>query len=96
MSQKTHLTVEGLQQIISIKAVLNKGLSDELKLSFPDVKFTTRPLFPVSKIQNSNWVSGFAEGEGNFIIMLKKKNTSHKSGVQVALRFKVTQHNRDV
>jgi len=54
MNQKAHLIVEGLQQIISIKAGLNKGLSDELNLSFPDVKFTTRPLFPVSKIQNSN------------------------------------------
>lgn len=95
MNQKAHLTLKGLQQIISIKAVINKGLSDELNLSFPDVKFTTRPLFPVSKIQNSNWVSGFVEGEGNFMIMLKK-NPSHKSGIQVALRFKVTQHNRDV
>ena len=54
MNQKAHLTLKGLQQIISIKAVINKGLSDELNLSFPDVKFTTRPLFPVSKIQNSN------------------------------------------
>jgi hypothetical protein len=54
MNQKAHLAVQGLQQIISIKAVLNKGLSDELNLSFTDVKFTTRPLFPVSKIQNSN------------------------------------------
>ena len=72
MNQKAHLTVEGLQQIISIKAVLNKGLSDELNLSFPDVKFTTRPVFPGSKIQNSNGVSGFVEGEGNFMIMLKK------------------------
>ena len=95
MNHKAHLTVEGLQQIISIKAVLNKGLSDKLNLSFPDVKFTTRPLFPVSKIQNSNWVSGFVEGEGNFMIMLKK-NPSHKSGIQASLRFKVTQHNRDV
>ena len=76
-------------------AVLNKGLSDVLNLSFTDVKFTTRPLFPVSKIQNSNWVSGFVEGKGNFMVMLKK-NPSHKSGIQVALRFKVTQHNRDV
>jgi hypothetical protein len=95
MNQKAHLTVEGLQQIISIKAVINKGLSDELNLSFPDVKFTRRPLFPASKIQNSNRVSGFIEGEGNFMIMLKK-NPSHKYGIQVGLRFKVTQQNRDV
>lgn len=34
MNKRAHLTVEGLQQIISIKAVLNKGLSDELKPPF--------------------------------------------------------------
>lgn len=48
--QKNHLTLEGLQQIINLKAVLNKGLSDKLKLAFPNAQFATRPLFPLSNI----------------------------------------------
>ena len=36
MSNKSHLTMEGLQQIINIKASMNLGLSDLLKSEFKD------------------------------------------------------------
>lgn len=48
MGNKEHLTESGLERIIGIKAVLNLGLSDKLKLSFPNVKVLTRPLFIIS------------------------------------------------
>jgi hypothetical protein len=35
MIQKKHVTLEGLQQIINIKASMNLGLSDALKSAFP-------------------------------------------------------------
>jgi hypothetical protein len=34
---KEHLTLEGVKDIVAIRASLNKGLSDELKASFPNV-----------------------------------------------------------
>ena len=34
MKEKIHLTKEGLQQIVNIKASINNGLSDKLKLEF--------------------------------------------------------------
>ena len=41
MSRKEHLTIEGLHKIVdasrSIKASLNLGLSDKLKVAFPNV-----------------------------------------------------------
>jgi hypothetical protein len=43
MEQKEHLTKEGLQKIVSIKAVLNNGLSDSLKAAFPDLIPVPRP-----------------------------------------------------
>jgi hypothetical protein len=43
MKCKEHLTVEGLQKIVSIKAVLNKGLSEDLKAAFPDIVPSRRP-----------------------------------------------------
>jgi len=43
IEQKEHLTKEGLQKIISIKAVLNNGLSDSLKAAFPDLIPVPRP-----------------------------------------------------
>lgn len=36
---KEHLTLEGLRKIISIKASINKGLSEQLKEAFPDITF---------------------------------------------------------
>jgi hypothetical protein len=37
MSQKEHLRIEGLKKIVAIKASINLGLSDELKVVFPNL-----------------------------------------------------------
>jgi len=46
IQRKEHLTLEGLRQIVAIKASMNLGLSDKLKLVpiFPDVVPVERPL----------------------------------------------------
>jgi hypothetical protein len=43
MLSKEHLSSEGLQQIINLKAIMNKGISDELKINFPNFKLIERP-----------------------------------------------------
>ena len=43
MSNKEHVTLEGLNEIISIKASLNHGLSKELKIAFPKTVPFIRP-----------------------------------------------------
>jgi hypothetical protein len=37
MFRKEHLTTEGLRKIVSIRASLNNGLTDELNKVFPNV-----------------------------------------------------------
>ena len=44
-----HLTPEGLSKIVAIKAAMNKGLSEKLKLAFPSVVPVLRPLVENSK-----------------------------------------------
>ena len=44
MDHKKHLTVEGLQQIVNLRAAINLGLSDELKAAFPNIISVKRPL----------------------------------------------------
>jgi len=44
VNNKVHLTVEGLNQIINIKASMNLGLSDILKLEFPGYIAVDRPV----------------------------------------------------
>jgi hypothetical protein len=43
INRKEHLTVEGILNIISIKASMNNGLSDNLKVAFPDIIPALRP-----------------------------------------------------
>jgi hypothetical protein len=43
VNRKEHLTSEGLQKIVNIKASINKGLSAELKSAFPNTKSVPRP-----------------------------------------------------
>ena len=47
---KEHLTMKGLQEIVSLKASINLGLNDELKAAFPDTVPTLRPSVDSMKI----------------------------------------------
>nr|YP_007507052.1 endonuclease-like protein [Ceratocystis cacaofunesta]YP_009704191.1 endonuclease-like protein [Ceratocystis fimbriata]YP_009710343.1 endonuclease-like protein [Ceratocystis albifundus]AFO38107.1 endonuclease-like protein [Ceratocystis cacaofunesta]QEN73754.1 endonuclease-like protein [Ceratocystis fimbriata]QFX74845.1 endonuclease-like protein [Ceratocystis albifundus] len=96
MLNKEHVTIEGIQKIVNIRASLNTGLSESLKEAFPNTE-------PVSiselnsilqKKLNLDWMAGFCTGESNFFITVQKSKT--KSGLAVSLRFSVAQHSRDL
>jgi hypothetical protein len=53
-----------------------------------------RPKVEDQKILDPNWLVGFVEAEGCFYVDLA--SSSVKVGERVQLRFKITQHNRDV
>nr|YP_010170355.1 LAGLIDADG homing endonuclease [Phanerochaete carnosa]QRZ60336.1 LAGLIDADG homing endonuclease [Phanerochaete carnosa] len=97
-----HLTVEGLHELISIRASLNKGLPERLKSAFQSIKPVVRPEVPKFSgfalvLNNSDikyWVAGFVTGEGCFYIQTSKSKT-HKLGIGVSLNFYVSQHIRD-
>lgn len=91
---KEHLTVKGLNKIVSIKASINKGISEELKADFPQSFPVTRPIGLIKYIPNPYWVAGFTSGDGSFKVIFRKSSTN-KVGFQVLLLFQVTQHARD-
>nr|YP_009364365.1 LAGLIDADG endonuclease [Ophiocordyceps sinensis]ARF03429.1 LAGLIDADG endonuclease [Ophiocordyceps sinensis]QDH07223.1 GIY-YIG endonuclease [Ophiocordyceps sinensis] len=95
MEQGSHLTLEGLIKIISIKATLNKGeLSDTLSLAFPSLKPILRPDIKNKQIKNLDWLAGFTDAEGCFFIALKKSPKS-KLGETVWLKFILSQQSKD-
>ena len=95
VNNKTHLTVEGLNKIINIKASMNLGLSDNLKLEFPNFIPVERPIINIGDVNlDPNWISGFISAEGNFDVRIPVTNT--KLGHRVQLRFRITQHKRDI
>ena len=93
INRKEHLTTVGLQQIINIRASINKGLSPELKAAFPNTIPVLRPLVANQVITNPNWVSGFTSAEGCFFINILKSSKKIRETVQLV--FQITQHNRD-
>lgn len=95
IKNKEHLNKEGFIKVLCIKASMNLGLSDELKLSFPDIKPKSRSL-PLNKsIVNPNWIAGLASGDGCFHISIRNSPTT-KLGKAVVLKFHIAQHSRDI
>ena len=95
MSNNGHLSIEGIHQIINIKATMNLGLSDTLKYEFSYFTPVDRPIIVTQNIPDPNWIAGFVTGEGNFDVKISNSKT-HKIGYQVFLRFRVWQHERDI
>ena len=94
MLNKEHLTPEGIQKIINLKASINWGLPDKLKAAFPDTKPVQRPVVELRSIPDPNWVAGFTSAEGCFYVNTSKSATN-KLGFRATLRFTITQHSRD-
>jgi hypothetical protein len=94
MKEKNHLMIEGLHVIVSIKASMNKGLTEELTSAFPTITPIDRPKVKISEIIDPHWLAGFVEGEGSFMVSTLDSST-HVLGVQTQLRFRISQHNRD-
>lgn len=95
VNNKSHLTVEGLNQIVNIKASMNLGLSDMLKSEFAEYIPVERPVINYDYvILDPHWISGFVSAEGNFDVRMPSTNS--KLGYRVQLRFRISQHSRDL
>lgn len=89
-----HTTIEGLRKILAIKTSMNLGLSEELKVAFPDTIPVPKPKVEDQEIKDPHWLAGFTTGEGCFSIKITNSSSNH-IGFQVLLVFTLTQHVRD-
>lgn len=99
IARKEHLTEKGLNRIVYIKAAMNKGLSEELKQSFPSVQQALNSSLASEmegqgKAPNLSWLAGFASGDGTFGIFLARSKAS-KFGYRVQLVFRLMQYIKD-
>jgi LAGLIDADG endonuclease. len=95
MNKKEHLNIKGIVKIISIKASMNKGLSEKLKEAFPSIILTKRPINFFQNIKDPQGLTGFVDGEGCFHIHIKKSKFI-LGRPQVILEFSMSQHARDL
>lgn len=69
LEQGRHLTIEGLNKIMSIKAVMNhQETSDSLNLAFPNTELIVKPDIKYRKIKSLHWLAGFTDAEGWFFV----------------------------
>ena len=95
MQRGEHLTGEGLQKIINIRASLNKGLTPLLSEAFPNSVAVLRPSLKLNSSKpHPQWVAGFTSGDGSFKVSIRESKL-YKAGSHVALIFVLTQHIRD-
>jgi hypothetical protein len=95
VKSKEHLTTEGINKLLSIKASMNKGLSEEQKAAFPaSVLPVERPKLVDQVISDPHWIVGFVDGEGCFFVNIQKSKVL--IGEAVRLKFQITQHVRDL
>lgn len=87
-----HLTQEGLEKLVLIKASLNLGLSKQLEAAFPNVIPENKEFYD-HKISDPNWLAGFMSGECCFYVKIYPSKT--KLGEAVMLQFQLVQHSRD-
>lgn len=93
IEKKAHLTMEGLLKLVSIKSSLNWGLSDKFEVSFPSIVPAARPEVKFTGIPDINWLVGFVEGEGCFMVnIIQDRN---KTKYYFSLSFSISQHDRD-
>jgi hypothetical protein len=91
IKNKEHLTEEGLNKILALKAALNNGLTEKLKGAFPNVIPENRPVYLIDEAPlDPNWVSGFSEGDSCFLV---KTYTKTK---QVINEFAIDLNERDI
>jgi len=89
MYNKEHLTVEGFQKILNLKASMNLGAPTSLKSVFPNIIPVERPKVENIDISNPYWLAGFTSGDGCFSINI----TNSKKYIQFV--FSINQHIRD-
>jgi LAGLIDADG DNA endonuclease family protein len=94
ISKGEHLNEKGLVKIINFRASLNNGLSDKLKISFPNAIKLFKSEVKIPNNIDLYWIAGFFSGEGCFYINITKA-IDYKIGYSIRLQIIFSQHSRD-
>jgi len=101
INNKKHLTIEGLHELISIRASLNKGLPDRLKRLFQVLNQYLDQKYLIFLLKRYLIIITLDTGlqvlyqERLLFFIHTSKSKTHKLGISVALNFFVFKNIRD-
>lgn len=87
-SLKKQFSSEEFSTILTYYAAINRGASSKVTQYFPNIEVADKPNIELPVTLDPNWVTGFVDGDGGFIITIRKSN-------RVEFRFHVAQHSKD-
>lgn len=87
ISNDAHLTPDGLNEIVGIKAYLNLGLSSKLKDAFPSLPLRCRDIITDQEIPNPYWITGFTSGEGSFYVKISQSSSIREPSTIIFLYY---------
>ena len=90
-----YLNKISIEELLSIKASMNRGLSKQLKERYPLIKGVEKPNNFLDLTLDPNWVSGFVSGDGGFFVKIYSKN-KEKNLYQSRLSFVISQNKKDI
>lgn len=92
--KKEHLNLKGFLTILSYYASINRGISDKVKVHFPNIKPYEKPVFCLPDKLDPYWVSGFVAGDGGFSLYVNNALNGIKE--RLSYRFYITQQSKDL
>lgn len=96
IGKKSHLTLDGAQSIINMRASMNNGVTENFIKKYPNTVPVDLPkVNPLSVTDiNTDWFVGFTDAEGCFFIniRLNKKKTRYTASPL----FSLVQHSKDI
>lgn len=95
IENKKDLTMENFLKILSIKSVFPKGLSNNVRNSYPNIDHFSKPQFELDfNPLDPHWISGFVQADGTFGLNYTKAPRMIL-GYTCQPQFRITQHKRD-
>lgn len=97
MNKKEHLNLRGLRQIVTLMSSLNKGLSDNLQMAFPNIIKVNNFVLCEARITdlNNHWFAGFFSGEGCFYVSIRNNYNNNNGIYSIGLEIHIGQHSKD-
>jgi len=85
LKEESPLSEQGFIKVLNFRYNLNKGISEELKVLYPNLEPALRLEVPEGVI-HPEWLVGFVDGEGSFNVITVEKKSNAASTLSISYK----------